>query len=589
MKKVFLISLSLITLTCSAQTPLADSLKNILQKEPKPIARFNLINQILENEVNNGANIDTSLCIEMVRLAQNLNNDSLLAIGYNMAGSFNARKGDYPTALEFLFKAAPLAEKVNDKRRISSLYFDIALVYIILKNPREAYYYNLKGKENLPEKSNKLYDFMLAQFDRNMIRYYLLNNHPDSVLPYLQHLEMEGKLLKTPVITLPSLFLSGAAYAQLNKKDSAEFYFSKAAGFSDSIKSIGLKWTNDKYYIPYLLQNNRLQEAKIRAFHLLHLGEQHNNLDVKLTAVSFLRKIYDKLNQPDSAYHFSTFELFMKDSVFSENNLNKEEALAFNEKLHTIEAQHQADIKKKQKEENLVLGSIGALLILLIFLFLFQLWARRKEVENKLAGQRDRISKELHDNIGSQLSYISGNIDWLIDAKGSLSHEEELNKLNVVSETSKNIVNDLRETIWAIRKESILLEELSDRIKSLLQEQIMLYPEMEVEIIEDIRKDYCLQPDESLNTYRICQEAISNCLNHSECSKIILKISSDNNKNYYFSISDNGKGFDMRIQKEGHYGLLNMQERAKSSGAELIIESMPGKGSTIILAKYIKS
>jgi signal transduction histidine kinase len=588
MRKILLILLIFAAATCSAQSVYSDSLKNLLANTSSPISRFDLINKILESQINNGENIDTSLCIALVQLAHDLNNDSLLAIGYNMAGSYTARKGDYPTSLEYVFKAIPLAEKAKDSRRISSLYFDISLVYIILNNLKEAYYYNLKGKENLPDKSNKLYDFMAAQFDRNMVRYYLLSNNPDSALPYLQQLEQEGNKLKIPVIRLPSLFLSGATYARLNKMDSAEFYFKAAVRFSDSISSLslGLKWTNDKYYIPYLLNNGRNQEAKIRAFNLLKLGDAYHNPDVSLTAAGFLRAIYDQSHQSDSAYYFSRVELSMKDSVFSENNRNKEQALAFNEKLRGIEEQRQIEIRKKQNEQNLLLGTIGFCIIFLVLLFTYQLRKRRREMENKLAIQRERISRELHDNVGSQLTYISGNIDWLIDSKNFLSKEEEIRKLSVVSEASKSIVNDLRETIWVIKKESITLEELSDRLKSLLQEQIALFPDMDVEIIEDIKKDYRFQPTESLNTYRICQEALNNSVKHALASKIILKIFSDAEKNYYFSIADNGKGFDPQIKKEGHYGVENMQQRAKETGAALTIQSIPGKGTTIILQKH---
>ncbi len=588
MRMILMILLIVTTAACAAQSNNPDSLKNSLANTSSPISRFELITKILESQLNNGANIDTTLCIELVTLAHNLNNDSLLAIGYNMAGSYTARKGDYPTSLEYIFKALPMAEKAKDKRRISSLYFDISLVYIILNNLKEAYYYNLKGKENLPDKSNKYYDFMAAQFDRNMVRYYLLSNNPDSALPYLQNLEQEGNKLKIPVIRLPSLFLSGATYARLNKMDSAEFYFKAAVRYSDSIRSLslGLKWTNDKYYIPYLLNNGRNQEAKIRAINLLKLGDEYHNPDVSLTAASFLRVIYDKSHQSDSAYYFSRVELSMKDSVFSENNRNKEQALAFNEKLRGIELQRQIEVRKKQNEQNLLFGSIGFCIIFLVLLFLYQLRKRRMEMEHKLTIQRERISRELHDNVGSQLTYIRGNIDWLIDSKDFLSKDEEIKRLSAVSETSKSIMTDLRETIWVIKKESIKLEELSDRLKSFLQNQLTFFPGMDVEIIEDIQKDYRFQPTESLNTYRICQEALNNSLRHASASKIILKILSDDYKNFYFSIADNGKGFDTPVRKEGHYGIENMEQRAKEIGAEIAIQSAPGKGTLIILQKH---
>jgi signal transduction histidine kinase len=586
MRIILIILLILTAADCSAQTGYSDSLKNVLVKTSAPVNRFDIINKILEFQISNGLNVDTSLCIELVQIAQNLKNDSLLAIGYNMAGSYTARKGDYPTSLEYVFKALPMAEKAKDKRRISSLYFDISLVYIILNNLKEAYYYNLKGKENLPEKSSKLYDFMVAQFDRNMVRYYLSSNRPDSALPFLQNLEQEGRKSRTPVILLPSLFLSGAAYARLNKMDSAEFYFKAAVRFSDSISSVGLKWTNDKYYIPYLLNSGRNKEAKTRAFNLLKLGEAYHNSDVRLTAAGFLRMIYDKSNQPDSAYYFSRVELLMKDPVFNENNRNKEQSLAFNEKLRGIEEQRQIENRRKQNEQNLLLGTIVFCAISLVFLFIYQLRKRRLEMENKLITQRERISRELHDNVGSQLTYINGNIDWLIVSKDFLSKEEEIRRLSVVSEASKSIMNDLRETIWVIKKESIKLEELSDRLKSFLQNQLAFSPNMDIEIIEDIKKDYRFQPTESLNTYRICQEALNNAVKHASPSKIMLKILSDDRKNYYFCIADNGKGFDPEIKKQGHYGIENMEQRAKETGADITIHSAPGKGTTIILQKH---
>ncbi len=586
MKGIFPVLICFASILCTAQTKYADSLKKLLPNESAPESRFNLINKILEEEVNSGANIDTSMCIEMLRLAHILKNDSLLAIGYNMAGSYNGRKGDYAAALEYMFKALPLAEKANDKRRISSLYFDISLTYIILKNTHEAFYYNMKGGENLPDKSSPLYDFMAAQYDRNMVRYYLLVNKPDSSLPYVKHLLERGIKLRTPVIRLPSLFLSGAAYSQLGKKDSADLYFKSAVSFSDSLSSLGLKWTNDKYYIPYLLTNGKIDEAKKRAYLLLKLGEEHKNWDVRLTAAGFLRTAFDKAHEDDSAYYFSMAEMAMKDSVFSQNNINKIQVLSFNEKLHNIEEQRQLDIKEKQRQQNLELSLIGVGIIVLIIFFIYQSRKRRTEMQNKLANQRDRISKELHDNVGSQLSYISGNIDWLIDSKGFLSKEEEMKKLSVVSETSKNIVNDLRETIWVIKKEYIKLDELSDRLKSYLQEQISVYPDVEVEIMEDIKKNYNFLPTESLNTYRICQEAITNIIKHAQASKIILKIMSDKETDYLFSITDNGKGFETQKSKVGHYGFLNMKQRAKDAGAKLSIHSEKGNGTTVTLVKF---
>src|SRR5260221_14573205 len=72
-----------------AQNKYVDSLKTVLANTTKPIDRFNLLNKIAEDIFTNGdGNIDSSSCLQMLRIAQQLNSDSLLAVGYNMAEKY---------------------------------------------------------------------------------------------------------------------------------------------------------------------------------------------------------------------------------------------------------------------------------------------------------------------------------------------------------------------------------------------------------------------------------------------------------------------------------------------------------------------
>jgi len=215
----------------------------------------------------------------------------------------------------------------------------------------------------------------------------------------------------------------------------------------------------------------------------------------------------------------------------------------------------------------------------------FQMKSRRLEIKQQLVNERERISRELHDNIGSQLSYISNNIDWLAETQGSFSKEEETKRLAIVNDTAKNLVSDLRETIWAMKKESIMLDELADKLKSFLQSQCILRPQMDVVITENIRKSYSFSPTEALNIFRTCQEAIVNSIRHSQAEKICFTIQSDPEEDFSFIIEDNGKGFVQQKNYKDHYGLENMMHRAEESGATLFINSEPGKGTKVSIIK----
>jgi signal transduction histidine kinase/ligand-binding sensor domain-containing protein len=217
----------------------------------------------------------------------------------------------------------------------------------------------------------------------------------------------------------------------------------------------------------------------------------------------------------------------------------------------------------------------------------YLLKSKKLELKQQLATERERISRELHDNIGSQLSYISNNIDWLTETPGAFSKEDALNRLSMVNDSAKNLIADLRETIWAMKRESITLDELSDKIKQFLQSQCILKPSMDLAITEKLERPYQLSPTEALNIFRTCQEAISNSIQHAEADKLEFSIHSSNTVEYAISITDNGKGFDLNKQFNSHYGIENMKHRTQESGANLEITTFPGKGTKIVISKNV--
>lgn len=208
---------------------------------------------------------------------------------------------------------------------------------------------------------------------------------------------------------------------------------------------------------------------------------------------------------------------------------------------------------------------------------------RALQMQNEIQNERERISKELHDNIGTQISYISSNVDWMLEAPVPLSKEEETKRLSAVNKTAKEMISDLRETIWAIKKESIQFEELADKLKLFVQSQRILRPEINIHISENIESNIRFSPTEALNLFRICQEAIVNSIRHSCATQLSLHIKSNSAHNFSIMIEDNGKGFAQHQEYPGHYGLENMRARAHELGASLEILSEEKNGTTVKL------
>jgi tetratricopeptide (TPR) repeat protein len=374
MKNIFIIAcFCLLAYNTIAQTKYVDSLKELFTHAAKPIERFSLLNKIIDyNDGRHGNFQDTAIGLQMHRIAQQLQNDSLLAISTNVVGNYFRGKGDLPVALDYFFKAIPLAEKAKDKRRISSLYFDIAECYYNMQNFEECYRYTNIGAENMPDKNSPMYDFMATQFHRTMGNYYLKKNMPDSALKHVHELEEENTRLKKPNYILYGFLQNGTAYAQLGENDLAEVYFKKAKALADSIATPLVILIFNYGYIPYLLNTDQVEKTKQQSFQLLNMGKRINNNIAKLSAAGFLSQAYNKLQQSDSAFFYLSMESSLKDSVFSQNNFNKIQSLAFNEQIRKIDEEAKQKHSEEQRHQNIqfALIAFGIITFIIIFLLL---------------------------------------------------------------------------------------------------------------------------------------------------------------------------------------------------------------------------
>lgn len=375
MKRIFIAILFFsIAFSGHAQKKYVDSLKILLSNTTEPIKEFDLLVKIGEVVYNNsGTNVDSLSCIRLDQIAEQLNSDSLLAISYDWIGNyFKSNKGDNTTALEYYFKGLPLAEKVKDKRRISSLYFDIAGAYFNLYNPEEAIKYIRKGGSNLPDPSSPKYNFMAMQFQIFMARYYVQQQQPDSALHFVQALNEINLQEKNVIFESIAQNLFGAVYDQLGDKKLAEIYYQKANALIDSTRFYDALFFTKKDYAQFLLNNNKIVEAEEQARKLFELGRQIDNNDFKLASAGFLRQVYDSLRREDSAYYYCRLELILNDSVFKQANINKIQALAFREQLRVIDEEAKKVTEEEQRKENIqyALIALGIVTLVLFYLLL---------------------------------------------------------------------------------------------------------------------------------------------------------------------------------------------------------------------------
>jgi signal transduction histidine kinase/streptogramin lyase len=180
----------------------------------------------------------------------------------------------------------------------------------------------------------------------------------------------------------------------------------------------------------------------------------------------------------------------------------------------------------------------------------YQKKLRQLQMEQEVQKEKQRLSRDLHDNLGSQLTWLSNNISQLERAQQEQKPIEQ--KLEILKDGSSELMQTLRETIWIMNKEKISAVEFFDKLVNHAARYIEAYPPLQLQTEEDIAVMYELNSGTALQLFRICQEAITNACKHAQATILYIKAVADE-KHFSITISDNGKGFDLTNENTGHY------------------------------------
>ncbi len=204
---------------------------------------------------------------------------------------------------------------------------------------------------------------------------------------------------------------------------------------------------------------------------------------------------------------------------------------------------------------------------------------RLREVEE---AERRRISHELHDRIGQSLSALSLSVDLIrpeLDKRGNKAAKLRLDAAQGLIETTITQVRDLMAELHPPALDDYglfaALRHYADTFADGAGVPIAATG-------EDIVPR--LAPDIEMALFRIAQEALVNAAKHSGARRIEVSLSAEAGK-VTLIVADNGRGFDTTGlgTKRASWGLSIMRERAETIGAELRVESIPGRGTRVLV------
>ena len=438
-------------------------------------------------------------------------------------------QGQTQQSKDFLFKARQLTPKTGS---------DIMNGYVFLNLGRTY----LEEKEYTDAEEN----FVIAQDIWTNINYtkglyFLESNYANlektkgAFQAYETHLKNALILLEQDSsITRSGTYIElGKHYANQNNEQEAIYYFEKAIEKNEAY--------NEDEYVDLVsnllaLYGRRNDTDKIRELNQKVLSTYRNKFDrVANQAIKWKRKD------------------FILESKLIENETLKK-------------AQEEASYKIRNR--NILLSLLAATFILVAFLVYMRTKSIKLKEQLHIEQLRTKISKDLHDDVGTLLVGISMQSQILPLKTGK--EQEEIAK--DIVEKSAEAVTQMRDMVWAMDARNDSFVGLEYKMKDYLA-TIRSNSDIAFSFINAIPDKLSLLSSEIKHTvYLIFKESINNEIKHSDASKIDIQLSIKN-KELLLTLQDNGP--EKPFNKSGQ-GLKNMTERAEQVGGKFSFSYVNG-------------
>ena len=189
--------------------------------------------------------------------------------------------------------------------------------------------------------------------------------------------------------------------------------------------------------------------------------------------------------------------------------------------------------------------------------------------------ERERLAAEVHDGLGQHLLVIRNQA-----LLGRQSSEDMDPCLEAIADTAAQSLDEVRAIAAALHPATLERLGLSRALAAMVR---TLSRSTAVTITFDASGDRRLAAAVELQLYRIVQENLSNALRHAVATQVAVSIVFDDHE-VAITVRDDGRGFSpsrVAERPEGSLGLSSIRQRAGTIGADLTLDSAPGKGTTV--------
>lgn len=193
--------------------------------------------------------------------------------------------------------------------------------------------------------------------------------------------------------------------------------------------------------------------------------------------------------------------------------------------------------------------------------------------------ERNRLAREIHDNLGHYLTVINVQIQAAQMLMDKDPHRSAL-ALEKAQQLTQDGLSAVRQSVSALRESPLGGRPLVEAIGLLIAEIRASGIVGMTEVVGDVRH---LDPRVELTLYRSVQEALTNTRKHARASRVDLTLDYSDPAAVALTVADNGIGA-AELEGEDRFGLLGLRERVRQLGGTMSIETTPGSGFQLYMS-----
>ncbi len=579
-------------------------------------------------------NADTALVMARVavQLATKAKDDETYATVMNNAGWVYYNALELDTAEQYMLTAVPIYQRMGKLRDLVRVYSNLAYVCDARQDAEAALNYLLKAAKIVGSRDT----LSRAMIDRHIGIIYRRKGFKAQAKEYLLRAanDLRNQYPKLYADAAQSL---GTAYFEYHEYDSAKRYYLIAAdiftrmgsnkGVSVAYEGMGVVFqglaeqTHQARYLDSALYYYKTSYAyglgvsdetevafmKMRLGDIYLLRKDYRSAETYLKDAlgSFIKSrsianiyavagtlgdVYAARDNYKEAYKYQVFAGKYKDTMAAEvresemaDMLARYEAEKKDRTIALLNAQNSLlNTKKKLAENDLSKRRTTELFALVLILFAIGfafVLMNRYRIKQRLheLEMRNRISNDLHDDVGSSLSSILllSNI-----AKGEGANKSEL--LGRISENAAEVIERISDIVWTTNPTYDDGENLRSKIMNYI---VPLCHAQGIALranVSEAMKVISFSMDSRKNLFLIIKEAMNNILKHAQASEVTFDVFVKEQV-LTVEIADNGRGFDRGSASIGN-GLVTLQSRAEAMKGRLDVLSAPGTGTKVTVA-----